>query len=204
MDQETFKTEKREMRQRISAAIARMSPGDRRERSVRAQERLVETPQFTESRAVLLYHPLPGEIDTCGLISHALAAGKRVALPRTFPHTHTMEAVQVRDLATDLFCGPYGAKEPRDGLPVIAAGEIDLVVVPGRAFDEYGHRLGRGAGYYDRYLGSSDFRGISVALAFDCQILDSIPCQEHDVPVQCVITESRMICCGACGPQYQA
>ncbi len=197
MDQDNFKAAKREMRRYVSAAIGRMSAEEQVERSVRAQKRLIEMPQFMESRAVLLYYSLPGEIETCGLISHALSTGKRVALPRTCPETHEMEALQIRDPATDLFCGPYGAKEPRDGLPAIAAGEIDLVAVPGRAFDEHGHRLGRGAGFYDRYLGLSSFRGTTVALAFDCQILDSIPSQEHDVSVQFVITESRTITCAS-------
>ena len=196
MDEERFKAEKREMRRCVSAAIGRMSAEEQTERSIRAQKRLIEMPQFTESRTVLLYYSLPGEIETCGLISHALYVGKRVALPRTCPETHAMEALQIRGLATDLFCGPYGVKEPRDGLPIIVAGEIDLVAVPGRALDDHGRRLGRGAGYYDRYLGLPFFRGTTVALAFDCQILDSIPCQEHDISVQFVITESRTIICG--------
>lgn len=194
MDPETFAADKRALRGSVRAAIAQMSPEERHRRSDSAQARFAAMPQFIASRTVLFYHALPGEVDTGALIAQSLLSGKRVALPRTDPGTSTMQAVQIRNLATDLIPGPCAAQEPRDGLPVIAAADIDLVVVPGRAFDACGHRLGRGAGYYDRYLAS--LRGIRAALAFDCQILASVPSGPHDIAAHLIVTESRIVLCG--------
>jgi 5-formyltetrahydrofolate cyclo-ligase len=78
-------------------------------------------------------------------------------------------------------------------LPSIALNQIDLVIVPGRVFDLHGHRLGRGAGYYDRFFGVSDVRATAAALAFDCQVLEQVPREPHDHPMNLIVTETRII-----------
>ncbi|MCX7804629.1 MAG: 5-formyltetrahydrofolate cyclo-ligase [Planctomycetota bacterium] len=188
---------KAEVRRRVEAAIAALPATERAARGARAQERMAALPEFAAARIVLLYHSMRGEIETSVLITRALRDGKRVALPRTDRASGTMRAVEIRNPAADLFRGSCGAMEPHDGLPEVAPGEIDLAVVPGRAFDIHGRRLGRGAGYYDRYMSSPGFRAIRVALAFDCQVLDSIPALPHDLPVDIIVTESRVIECRA-------
>ena len=197
MRAQDMKSAKKEMRRRVEAAIARLSGIERFERSARAQLGLMRTPEFAAGRTLLLYHTKPGEVETHFLMIASLFEGRRVALPRTDPATHRMAALEVRSIADDLERGPYGALEPLARLPAVPADQIDLVVVPGRAFDPRGQRLGRGAGFYDRFLSSEGFRGTAVALAFDCQILDEIPHLPHDVPVHMIVTETRVIRCAA-------
>jgi 5-formyltetrahydrofolate cyclo-ligase len=189
---------KKEIRRRAADAVERMSPSERVERSAAAQDRLSCLPAFDSSRTIMVYHALPDEVDTTRIIELALRRGKRVALPKTFRESLTMLAMEVRDLSSDLSRGPsYGIMEPREGLPIVEPAEIELVVVPGRAFDRSGHRLGRGAGYYDRYMVAPGFRAVKAALAFDCQVFDAVPSRHYDVPVDFIITESRAIDCRA-------
>lgn len=191
------RTAKAEIRRRVEAAVAAIQAAERAERGEMAQRRLAALPEFAAAGVILLYRSMRGEIETSALVIRALRDGKRVALPRTDRESGTMRAVRIMDPAADLFRGPCGAMEPRDGLPEVAAEEIDLAVIPGRAFDIRGRRLGRGAGYYDRYMASPGFRAIKIALAFDCQIVDSIPVLPHDLPVDVIVTESRIIECRA-------
>jgi 5-formyltetrahydrofolate cyclo-ligase len=95
----------------------------------------------------------------------------------------------VTSLKTDLETGPYGVKQPADDpAKTLAHDCLDIVIVPGVAFDRKNHRLGRGGGYYDRFLGSLPAHVRTVGLAFDFQVVDSLPFQaEHDVPVSCVL-----------------
>jgi 5-formyltetrahydrofolate cyclo-ligase len=96
----------------------------------------------------------------------------------------------VASLETDLEPGPYGIRQPiEDKAKELGIEGLDMVIVPGVAFDKNNNRLGRGGGYYDRFLGDLSARTLKVGLAFDFQMVDSLPTQEkQDVPVSCVLT----------------
>jgi len=101
----------------------------------------------------------------------------------------------VDDPARDLVPGVWDIPEPDARCPVVAPEEVELFLLPGLAFDLGGHRLGYGRGYFDRVLGRAP--GEKVALAFDGQIVETVPVGPQDVPVDAVVTPTRVIRCGA-------
>lgn len=170
-----------------------MSPADRRTLGAMAVQRLLASPAFSAARTVVAYASADPEVDTTALLTEALAAGKRFGLPRTERAGHSMQFHAITNPTADLEMRHFKFPEPRAELPVIPISEIDLVVVPGLAFDAQGNRLGRGAGFYDRFLSHPDLKATCVALAFDCQIVDSVPVLPHDIPIAAVFTDSRIV-----------
>ncbi len=128
------------------------------------------------------------EVETGPMIRRALDCGKRVILPKV--KGKELALFEIKDFEKDVAPGVWGIPEPRE---TVAAklGDVDLIVVPGAAFDERGGRLGYGAGFYDKLLPS--FKGMTVTLAFEIQIMQSVPVDPHDVRVQKIVTEKRII-----------
>ncbi len=122
------------------------------------------------------------------MIRHALAAGKRIVLPKVTGNE--LAIFEIMDFDRDVSPGAWGIPEPVESHPVDLA-EIDFIVAPGAAFDERGNRLGYGAGFYDKIL--SSFKGMTSALAFEAQIVPDVPVSAHDIPVQKIVTEKRVI-----------
>ncbi len=148
-------------------------------------------PAFFSARTVALYAPLGAEMDTAAIASRALAEGKKVAFPRTVPGRRQLVFANCR--TEDLITGPLGAREPPSGAPVVPIRSIDLVVVPGVAFDGSGRRLGRGGGYYDATLAELPRSAARVGLAFEAQIVPAVPAEPHDALLDMVVTERRVI-----------
>ena len=126
-----------------------------------------------------------------GLLAEALLTGKLVALPRFDSVKKSYRACQIRNLTEDLLSGQFGIREPNNSCPVVPLNRLDLILVPGVAFDLHGRRLGRGKGHYDATLAA--FPGRTIALAFDARLVPEVPVGEHDRPVDAVCTESRLI-----------
>jgi 5-formyltetrahydrofolate cyclo-ligase len=121
------------------------------------------------------------------MIKHAQQMGKKVAVP-VIRGEDKLIASLLKNSDNALSPGPYGILQPRESRE-LSLEEIDLVIVPGVAFDKKGNRLGRGRGYYDRFLKDLTLRGIpSVGIAFDFQVVDNIPTLPHDLPVAKLIT----------------
>ncbi len=146
--------------------------------------RFLSLPEYRRAKTVFLYRGVGSELDTLPIIEDALSSGKRVALPRvTAPGI--MEARRIRAL-NELVPGKYGIPAPPEGSELIPPEEFDLILVPGAAFSPNGARLGRGGGYYDRYLPKT--LGFKVALAGKGRLFPVLPTEEHDVKVDKVIT----------------
>jgi 5-formyltetrahydrofolate cyclo-ligase len=139
----------------------------------------------------MLFAPLPGELDIWPLLTVALAAAKKVALPRFVAETKTYEARQILDPKLDLQVGHFGIREPRNHCAPLPSLSLDLILVPGVAFDSHGRRLGRGKGYYDQLLGT--LHGTTCGVAFDEQMVEVIPVESHDVHLNRVLTPSRWV-----------
>jgi 5-formyltetrahydrofolate cyclo-ligase len=154
--------------------------------------RAAALPELQAAGTLLLFVSFRSEIDTRPLIEWALARGRTVCLPRVLA-PHTMAAYRIRDVDADLEPGAWGIPEPRAGLPEIAPGEVDVAVVPGAAFDGAGHRCGYGGGFYDAYLPLTRAGVPRVALAFEAQIVDEVACEAHDLAVDQIVTEDRVI-----------
>lgn len=152
-------------------------------------ERFLNLEQLAEAKTVLLYYGVGAEIWTAALLPELLARGKRVCFPRCLPGNR-LEARLVTS-AGDLVPGAYGIPEPKETCPVIGREELDLILVPSAGCDLRGARLGKGGGYYDRYL--AGWNGFSVCLCRNALLQEEIPRQAHDVPMRLVLTETREI-----------
>lgn len=140
------------------------------------------------------------EVPTDGLVAEAKARGMRVVVPVTLTGERRLILADFEG-PEGVAPGPFGIRQPRVGVhPPVDVREVDLVVVPGVAFDPQGTRLGWGAGYYDRLLAEARPSTPIVALAFECQMVPAIPIREHDVRVTMIVTERRTIRTGGDHP----
>lgn len=157
-------------------------------------EKLAALDNFASADCIMLYYPFDNEVYLDALIQDALSAGKTVLLPRCQPIDRTMEACRITNITTDLISSAYGVMEPAPPIPASEELElIDVCVVPGVAFDRHGNRLGRGAGYYDRFLARLGPRTLKIAVAFSQQIIKSVPHTDHDIKMDMIITEDELI-----------
>jgi len=185
--------DKRQIRVEIKAALKAMGPEAAAGAGRAACRHVVEQREFTEARAVMIFLPMPGEIDARDIARAAWAARKRVVAPKVRPGRRgLMDAIEIRSLETDLEVSGWGIPEPTCDKP-FDAGELDLIVVPALAFDRRGNRLGRGGGYYDRFLQRAGDRPALCGLAFACQLLDELPTEPHDRTVKMLATDEEFL-----------
>lgn len=181
------------LRRRIRARNAEVRGEARDEMSRLACGVLRSRPEWNRAKCVLMYYPLPDELDLRPVLREALAAGRVVALPRYQADRGEYEAAIIQDEGRDLHPGWAGIPEPRPSCPPVALKRLDLALVPGLGFDRGGRRLGRGKGFYDRLLVS--VHGIRCGVAGEWQVLGAVPAEPHDEPVDCILTPLRWICC---------
>ena len=180
---------KAELRAHMKAALADQTPEDRREKSRVIAEKLLALEAFRKSATVCFYSSLPAEVDTRGPIGRALADGKHVLVPLTDLKKKALRLYEIKGLA-DLVTGAMGIPEPDPHRTRAASvDEAGCFIVPGLCFDRRNHRLGYGAGLYDRFLQSIPRTAAKVGLAFAFQVLDEIPAEPHDVSLDLVLTE---------------
>lgn len=190
--------QKRALRREMSAARAALSESERQRRSEAASARLLALPELAAlagagPKTLAGYVAAKGEIDPAPALEAAAVAGATVALPRVAP-----EAPRLRFHRADagpLRPGSFGISEPAAAAPEIAPDELDVVIVPGLAFDGEGRRLGFGGGYYDGMFGASGAgkRPALIGLCYDFQIVTRCPAGDGDVPVDLVVTDARVL-----------
>ena len=179
------------LRAKVRAALSQLNAAERELQSRRARSLLQRQPLYQQANTILFFAPLPDEIDVWPLVMAAQGAGKTIALPRFVPETGSYAACRVSRLETDLQTGRFGIREPAAHCADWGLNRLDLILVPGVAFDLLGHRLGRGKGFYDRLLETLD--GTTCGVAFDAQVFHEIPVAPHDVRVNCILTPARWI-----------
>ena len=184
-----IKATKLALRRSVRERLQAMTPQQRAQASAQACALLRQQPTWREARTVLLYAPMPEELDVWPLVIEAAASGKSLALPRFDPAKKQYTACRVSDLATDIRAGSFGIREPGPHCSHRILKEADFILVPGLAFDLRGRRLGRGKGYYDQLL--AQVRGITCAVAFDEQIVSEVPVEPHNILVNCLLTPTR-------------
>lgn len=165
------------------------------ERGAAAQRSLLSHPAFRGAASLMVYLSFRGEVPCSLVIETALAEGKVVTAPVTVPRERRLVPHRLTGDPGELRPGAYGILEPDPaGCRPFPPGEIDLVVVPGVAFDDRGGRLGYGGGYYDRFLRLDAPQATRAALAFDVQVAgESLPLDAYDARVDFVFTETRII-----------
>ncbi|MBY0113677.1 MAG: 5-formyltetrahydrofolate cyclo-ligase [Phycisphaerales bacterium] len=158
--------------------------------------RLAQHDWWLGARTVMVFAPMAGEVDLSASAKASLAAGQRVCLPRVHWASGGMTPVAVQAWENDVVIGKHGVPEPRPRLRDVAIEDVDVVVTPGLGFDLAGNRLGRGAGFYDRFLMNAGLRAVVAGVCPEAAIRESIPAGATDVPVRFVVTERRTISCG--------
>jgi 5-formyltetrahydrofolate cyclo-ligase len=181
------------MRESVLRARDAMSPELRSAASERIAEALVRRPDFAAARVVLLTLPYGSEWDTRLLFATARARGKTVAVPRVNLAQRMLEIYAVADLVTDVAPGYRGILEPHAGSGSVDLASIDWVLVPGVAFDAHGQRIGYGGGYYDRLLPMLPATVPRIAGAFELQVVERVPIAPHDLALDAIVTEARVI-----------
>ena len=178
--------EKRLLRKEMRRAEAALTA----EYIVRASERicaaLISRPEYAEAKTVFCFVGMPREVDTSAIMKHAWESGKAVCAPRCVGPAE-MEARRVASME-ELRPGRMGIPEPTEDAPVISPEEIDLAIIPCLSCNRRGDRLGRGGGYYDRFL--ENYHGRAIMLCMERMTRDHIPMEPGDMPVQAVLTEA--------------
>lgn len=160
-------------------------------------DRLVQLPQYRDAETVLGYMNFGSEYASCMWVDKALAAGKRLVLPKVNRHTNLLDLYLVSDLENQLANGLWGIREPVvercERLNDI--NEVEFALLPGIAFSRDGARLGYGGGFYDKLLAHLQHRPVLATAAFDMQIVARIPQEATDVRVEWIVTHEETIDC---------
>lgn len=181
----TKKEEKRALRATIRRQAEALPAGYREKADTAIAAHLLSMPVYQEADTVFCFVGTRWEIDTRPILSHALSSGKRLCVPLcTGPGI--MELRQITSLE-QLTPGAYHLPEPPADAPAVPVDEVDLAVLPCMGCNHLGHRLGRGGGYYDRFL--SSYRSAAVLLCRERLIREEIPLEPHDLPIPWVLTE---------------
>jgi len=179
--------EKKELRKRMLKLRDEQRPADRALWDDIIFSKLTGSSDYREAKVVFIFVSFRSEVDTHRIIRKALEDGKVVGVPKVLSKAEGMKAFRIESMQ-DLAEGYFGVLEPKKGSPEIPAADIDLIVIPGAAFDREGGRIGYGGGFYDKYISEAG-RGIrKVALAYRMQILDKVPMEENDMRVDAIIT----------------
>ncbi|MCI0634224.1 MAG: 5-formyltetrahydrofolate cyclo-ligase [Actinobacteria bacterium] len=184
-----LRSAKRALRREVLAARNALAVDDRAAWSSAIVERLLALPEAADARTVMAFWSFGSEVDTAPLISRLLDDGRTVALPRTEGPEIVPVAYERGDPVRST---AYGAMEPPFGR-VLGAEELDLVVVPGVAFDRDGNRIGYGRGFYDRLLSRARSEVPAVAIAFGMQVVDHVPIGGADRRIDAIVTEDEVV-----------
>ncbi|WP_209125377.1 5-formyltetrahydrofolate cyclo-ligase [Alkalihalobacillus sp. BA299] len=182
--------EKKELRSLVKSKLTKMSTEEYKSKSDKIKEHLCSTALWKEANTIAITISKGNEVNTYEIIERAWEEGKTIVAPKTYPETSEMVFFQINDF-NDLESTYFQLKEPNVQVCLpYERDRIDLIIVPGVAFDTSGNRLGYGGGYYDRYL--VDYQGHTCALAFEQQLIHGIPLEPFDIPVQMIVTEDRV------------
>ena len=185
---------KNDVRKNLLDIRKNLSKDEVLEKSRTVKKYLFDMKEFKQSECVLFYVSYDNEVFTHDMIKETLSMGKKVVVPVSDVEKKVLVLSDLR-CWDDLAVGSYNILEPPiDKISEVSVDDIDLIVVPGVGFDILGYRIGHGWGYYDKLL-KKGRNIVSVGLAFECQIVDEIPTESHDYPVDMIITESQVIVC---------
>lgn len=178
------------LRKALLARRLALSPAEQSAASDLVQNVFLATPEYLAAGSVAIYCAVKNEVSTERIMDHALLTGKTLYLPAVEGDgMHFRRVVALKDLVA----GQFGIMQPALDCPAAEPEEIDLIVIPGVGFDLSGQRIGYGKGCYDRALHQIEGEGKLTALCFDFQLVDSLAGEQHDVNMDRIITERRII-----------
>lgn len=184
---------KKDLRKRILSIRNNMKDEESAEKSAVIMEKLTAMDIYKDSKVVFVYMDFNHEVETMNLIKKMLLEKKKVVIPYTDTVNTVIIPSELKSIEDDLVKCKFGYYEPAgDKIKTVKPEEFDLVVVPGVVFDKNLNRIGFGKGYYDRILGRLKEGARAVAVAYDFQVLDEVPSEEHDVKMDMIITEKNI------------
>lgn len=183
---------KARMRKVMKRTLQEMSSDLAAAKSRRACRNIANLPEFDDADVVMLYLPIPTEVDTTPLALEAWTHDKTVVVPKVSWEQRHMVAVECRSIDDEMEVDDLGLRTPRNGR-MFPYHRIDLLIVPALAFDRTGNRLGRGGGFYDRFLAEPGVSATPIGLAFDEQVVDDLPTHHHDQPVHILASDREVL-----------
>ncbi len=157
------------------------------------RHKLFSLPDFIKAKIIFIYASFRSEVDTFSIIEHSLDTGKKIILPKVEKKERKLNLYEIKSLK-EMKSGYMGINEPiPDESKRFKINEIDLIIVPGVCFDVYGNRIGYGGGYYDIILSEKKSDTPVIALSYEEQIIQEIPSEPHDIKVDIIITDKRII-----------
>ncbi|MBF0319006.1 MAG: 5-formyltetrahydrofolate cyclo-ligase [Nitrospirae bacterium] len=192
---ETQKAEKASLRRETIRVRDSIAPEIKSFRDKEIQRHLFQTKEFINAKVAMFFASIRSEPNTADMIMAALAMNKTIVLPRVNSETRELEPYEVKGLS-ELVLGYMDIPEPH---PLrhhkFIANSIDIIVMPGLAFDSTGGRVGYGGGYYDRFIAAINKRPTLAAIAYKEQILRRVPAMSHDISVDMIVSDSGVIYC---------
>lgn len=176
------------IRRQLREMLAAMPADQRHRKSQLACDLIASSPEFHQAWIIMLYLSTTEEVDTAPLALRAWQSGKTVVVPKVSWDQRRILPIEINSLQAGLTVSGQGVREPVAGKPV-PVNEIDLVIVPGLGFTEKGYRIGRGMGFYDRFLAQGEFLGLSCGLCFQEQVVGTLPVLDHDVPLSMLVSD---------------
>ncbi len=184
----SIQEQKTRLRAQLKQHRSEISGNRRQQKNIAVQQRLLSLPALKVAKSVFCFISYGTEVDTHDIIDRLMAQGKQLAVPRIID-SGPMHAVPFNDWA-ELETAQLGILSPRS---TMAPQQVfDITITPGLGFTENGERLGFGKGYYDAWFQANE-AGLKIALAYETQILDTLPTTEQDIRVDMIITEARLI-----------
>jgi 5-formyltetrahydrofolate cyclo-ligase len=181
---------KKKVRQRIKSRLMEMTQEEHEELSKKIAENLYSLDEWKKAQTIGITISIPPEVPTVRIIEQAWSEGKEIAVPKCDPGNKTMEFKKITSF-NQLESVYSGLLEPIEETDKATIEELDVLVVPGLAFSKEGYRLGFGGGYYDRFL--SCYRGDTLALTYELQLIDDLPMEVHDIAVDKLITPTKIL-----------
>lgn len=189
--------DKQQTRTQANEAITALSGELRIVLDAQIATHITHLPSWRDATTIFGYIAMEDEVDLHAVFQSAYRSGKGIALPRIDDGDLSFRLVGRASFepGSELETHPFGFRQPRESAQPITADPSTLILVPGRAFDRGGARLGRGGAFYDRFLGSLDTRIVTVGVAYSVQVLRAVPHDDTDVPVQIVLSDSETCFC---------
>ncbi|RLQ98333.1 5-formyltetrahydrofolate cyclo-ligase [Falsibacillus albus] len=185
---------KKQIRKKMKSSLEELEKLVYEQSSYLISKRLFELEDWRNANTIGITISNGTEVDTWQIIRRAWTDGKRIVVPKCLTESKELLFKQITDF-TQLEKVFFGLYEPKAEQEAIDKHQIDLLIVPGLAFMKDGYRLGFGGGYYDRFL--ADYKGNTVSLAFQRQLVESLPIEDFDKPVKKIITDQEVVVCHA-------
>lgn len=157
-------------------------------------ERFLSLDEFKNAGIIFFFASFKSEVDTTEMIKTSLSAGKRVVLPKVDKEKHRLVLREIQEVGV-LTPGYMGIPEPPSEERQVSISDVDIAIIPGAGFDAAGNRIGYGGGYYDRLLSGLEKHIPVIAPAYEEQLVDSIPSEPHDIRIDMIVTDKRLIQC---------